>query len=257
MSELIQRREYKYFTDEATAAAIGESVRPFCSLDAYAAQRPDRRYTIDSLYFDTPELALYEANYRELVERFKLRVRRYPETPDGPVFLEVKRRAHDAILKTRGRLPLDRWAEVVQRGELDGVAPAERAAVERFCALVHTIGAQPVTLVRYQREAYASQVDDYARVTIDRRVCSQRWEELSFAVHPSNWRANDSGLLQNAEQSMAIVELKFTSAVPRWMMHLVQRFDLVRYSYSKYGTSIRAWFSAPPRRTPHRLGVRA
>lgn len=257
MSELIQRREYKYFTDEGTAIALSESLRPFCTLDAHAARRPDRRYTIDSLYFDTPGLALYEANYRELVDRFKLRVRRYPQAPAGPVFLEVKRRADDAILKTRGRVALERWAEVVQRCALEGVDPAERGAVERFCALVHTYGAGPVTLVRYEREAWISQIDGYARVTIDRLVRSQRWEELSFAVHPTNWRANDSGLLQNTLQSMAIVELKFTSAVPRWMMHLVQRFDLVRHSFSKYGTSIEAWFRTPPRRVPRRHGVRA
>jgi len=39
---------------------------------------------------------------------------------------------------------------------------------------------------------------------------------------------------------MVIVELKFGSMVPRWMMRLVQRFELIRYAFSKYCFSIEA-----------------
>jgi hypothetical protein len=55
----------------------------------------------------------------------------------------------------------------------------------------------------------------------------------------------DNPQLQQALGSMTIIELKFTSRVPRWMMHIVQSFDLLRSSFSKYGTSIQAWYQAP------------
>jgi hypothetical protein len=251
-AERIERREYKYLTDEATAARVREAVRPFCRLDAHGAKKPGGCYTIHSLYFDTPDLALYVANLRELVDRFKLRARTYPadrpEKDSAPVFLEVKRRVNDVILKTRGQVPRSQWARLVE----DPGAPIppsitgfNRDAVERFLALAHTFHAGPVNAVRYEREAWVSQIDHYARVTIDRCVRSQPQGRASLEVEPSGWRYTDHPASQQSLASMTIVELKFTSAVPRWMMHIVQSLDLMRSSFSKYGTSIQAWHEAP------------
>jgi hypothetical protein len=134
----------------------------------------------------------------------------------------------------------------------DSVTGFNRAAVERFLALTHTYHARPVTVVRYEREPWVSQIDDYARVTIDRRVVSQVHEEVSLEVAPRGWRNMDNPAAQEALASRTVVELKFTSAVPRWMMHIVQSFDLLRSAFSKYGTSIQAWHLAPQPLTPCR-----
>ena len=47
------------------------------------------------------------------------------------------------------------------------------------------------------------------------------------------------------------------SAVPRWMSNLVATFDLQRLAFSKYGTSVRAWYLPPESRTPGRHLYRA
>lgn len=240
-AERIERREFKYLTDEATAAAVRAAARPFCTLDEHGASRPGGRYTINSLYLDTPTLELYRANGRELHDRFKLRVRDYPPDTHGPVFLEVKRRVGDAIVKTRAAVPRKQWTALIE----DPRVPMPGPAVERFVALLHTHQAGPACLVRYEREAWVSQVDGYARVTIDRNIRCQIQERLDLEADPGGWRNVDHAALQQTEDAMTVVELKFTRAVPRWMVNIVQSLDLLRSAFSKYGTAIQTWNTVP------------
>jgi len=266
-ASLIERREYKYLIDEYTAALVRERIRPFCEPDPHAARQPDGRYTIDSLYLDTPNRDLFQANLVERHDRFKLRVRTYPphlpmsreaEAPlpraaarPAPVFFEVKRRVGDVISKSRGRVARQHWRHVFEAADLGPVEPAQRPAVERFLALSHAIGAHPITLVRYEREPWVSTIDHYARVTFDRRIRSLPMGDLSLEVpshpHRDAWRHMDHAGLQKVEdgRSATILELKFTRAVPSWLVGLVRSLDLRRSSFSKYGTSIRAWFGGP------------
>ncbi len=101
-------------------------------------------------------------------------------------------------------------------------------------------------MIRYAREAWVSQIDEYARVTFDRQIRGRPQSELSLDSDGADWRYIDSTELQKTAQSLTLVELKFSTAVPSWMSHLVQRFDLLRTAFSKYGSAVRAW-----RRTPY------
>jgi len=245
----IERREFKYLVSAEVADAVRRAIRPFCVLDRFAERQPDHRYTIESLYFDTPKWALFHANEIELLDRFKLRVRHYPGAASDRVFFEVKRRYHDIILKTRGAVPVDRWPQLLTNPWVSRDLIGPDPAVERFVALVHTHHAAPVALVRYAREAWSSEVDDYARITFDTRIKSQHVERPSFDHDPRAWRANDDPETQGVAQDSAIVlELKFTANAPSWMSHLVQRLSLWRRAFSKYGTSIRTWNTLPLRR---------
>lgn len=249
-STVIERREYKYLIDRPTAAGIRAAIQPFCALDPWAAGNPSRCYTIDSLYFDTADLSLFWANDHEQVDRFKMRVRGYPHAPRSPVFLEVKRHINDVISKSRGKASRAQWAGMLA----DPAAPIpaeitgkDRGAVERFLALARTLHVRPFTLVRYQREPYFSKIDDYARVTFDTEIRAQAMDRLSFEPEPHGWRALDDAVTQRAWASMVVLELKFTTQVPLWLVNLVRRFGLQRGSFSKYGTSIRAFYSTPER----------
>lgn len=253
----IERREHKYIIDDVLVARVREAIRPFCVLDPYAATAPGHRYTIESLYLDSPDLALYRANDLELVERFKLRVRRYPDSPTSPFFLEMKARYHDTIVKSRAMVGAN-WAEItadpfVSR-RLLGTAPA----VERFVANTHLVGARPTAVVRYVREAWASLVDDYARVTFDQRIEGQLTspDAWHFDLDPQGFRALDDATGVRDTTTRTVLELKFTRRAPRWMMSLVERLGLQRQAYSKYGRAIEAALVPEQLRTPRRAWVR-
>ena len=234
-SQKIERREYKYLIDKATVDRVRQAIQPYCELDPFAAKQEGGLYTIESLYFDNSARRLFWNNEIEAVDRFKMRIRHYPQTPKGPVFLEIKRRVNDVISKTRGRVPHEGWAAFVAQPPpdfRDQLKAKDRAAVERFLALRGVGDFSPITVVRYEREPYFSTIDDYARVTFDTRIRSQPMQELSFDINDSRWRYMDDSETMVSNRSLTVLELKFTSAVPSWMVNIVRSLELHRLSFS-------------------------
>ena len=105
---------------------------------------------------------------------------------------------------------------------------------------MHRHDLRPVTLVQYRREAWVSRFDEYARVSIDTRIECQEAHELDLSARPGGWRPIDDPLPTWTPGSVTVVELKFADAIPRWMMGLVQRLDLLRHAFSKYCYSMTA-----------------
>lgn len=258
-ANIIERREFKYLIDLATAERVRAAIRPFCALDPWAARNPGGRYAIESLYFDTRDLTLFWANEHEQVDRFKARVRHYPEVSGGPVFFEIKRRYNDVIAKTRGKVPRAAWQHLLADPAApvpDAVAGKDRGAVERFLALTRALHLRPYTLVRYDREPHFSRVDDYVRVTFDSNIRAQLLQRVDFDAAPDRWRSLDDPVTQRVAEldSRIVLELKFTTIIPLWLLHIVERLGLARRSFSKYCTSIRAFYQPPDWRTARCAG---
>lgn len=252
----IDRREYKYLIDRATMDAVRAAVAPFCKSDPNAANSPTKTYTIDTLYFDTPRLALFWANDNEQADRVKVRVRSYADAPASPRFFEVKRRINDVISKSRGRV--DRaLCQTLLCDPASRIPPSitgkDRAAVERFLAISRTSHMRPFTMVRYRREPYVSQIDDYARVTFDTRISAVQLDRVAFDIPGNSWRALDDAVTEHSVDSLVVLELKFTNQVPLWMVDMTRRLGLVRRAFSKFGTSIRAFHEPFEPRVP-RMG---
>lgn len=241
----LERREFKYLVPKQVLPRLRRAVAATCAPDRYAG--PDGTYRIRSLYLDTPRYDLFHANAREAPERFKARVRCYPDV-SSPVFLEIKKRSLDTIVKTRAPVPTDHWQAILEgrtladdpRGE-----PRSASARERFLALVHAYDLRPVVLVEYLREAYVSTVDRYARVTFDTRIRCQSRRRLDLDADPRRWRVVAHPGRIVTEPAYTVVELKFGRTAPPWMVALVRRCDLLRHSFSKYGHSLHAQLAAP------------
>jgi hypothetical protein len=129
------------------------------------------------------------------------------------------------------------------------LAPAEQAGAELFASKVAHYGLRPVLLNQYQREPFVSTVDDYARLTIDRRMCVQPARGLSLVARPQAWRPVDHGLRSGTPRSAAVLELKFERRPPRWMVDMVRHLELVREACSKYCYGVGALWAAPEQRT--------
>lgn len=231
-SQIPDRHELKYLISEDLVPEIREAIRPFCSLDAHSARWPTRRYVIESLYLDTFARDLYRVSRDRRPDRFKVRIRRYGKTDgESPVFLEVKCKSHGIVRKTRARLAADCWRE-----RLEAPLPADASSAERsFRDRVQCYDLQPALLVRYDREAWVSAIDDYARVTFDREMCVQPSSTLSFASESRAWIPFDHRqALNTAVPRLVVLELKCTLDVPRWMSNLTERFGLGKRGVSKY-----------------------
>ena len=215
-------------------------IEPFCHPDPHnltSSRGVTRGYVVSSLYLDSPNLAFYRAKERGDAERVKLRIRTYGDSPFA--VMELKRRVADVIDKTRATV--DRKdVERVAQGWVD--APHESAEVTRFLSnfalIVARAGALPTLHLRYDREAYASVVDHYARVTFDRHIEAQRTSSWDLDPGDAGWSHFDRHWLRAETERAVVLELKCQSSIPWWLTDLVRARALNRQSFSKYSIGV-------------------
>lgn len=235
-----ERLELKYLIDEATAALVCRDIAPFCRPDVHnpapTAGGP-RGYRLSSLYLDSPGLAFYHAKERGDPERLKLRIRTYEGSPQAVV--EMKRRVADVIDKTRASIDRKDVEGVVNGSSpiFHGNHEMERF-LSAFSATVARTGAQPTLMVRYEREAWASFVDHYARITFDRNIEAHRTASWGLDEEPERWWQFDDHWRREESERSVVLEIKCQSLIPWWVTDLIRSHGLARQSFSKYSIGI-------------------
>lgn len=225
---VLSRHECKYFVAPQLLPSMRDYLSSFVAPDAFAAPWPGYRYPVTSLYLDNPELLLYRMTAEGRRTRFKLRIRSYSDAPDAPAYLEIKKRADKVVLKRRARVSAQRAAALIgdrlrQRG------PAARSAGSvdgEFSNLVAMLGARAVIRIRYQREAYESRTKDPLRITFD--------TDLERSAILTRHRGDERDISWRVPTEGAILEIKFTEALPSWVREMIRRFQLDRRSIPKY-----------------------
>jgi hypothetical protein len=254
----LQRYETKYVIPREMVPAIRAMIAPFCEPDPNCTGNPPT-YLNTTLQLDSPSLSLHYAKLWDFVDRFKLRVRTYGD-PVGefPVFMEVKAKDHNTILKQRCQVPFDCWGEQLFQNELiRGVhfeSTKETDSFYQFIRLTRQIGARPVMLIRYRRESYFGKIDSYSRVTFDSDLQYQATSSWNSWGADGRWRALDNPMMQTRRHdreldfSGVVLELKALHDVPRWMSDVVTKFDLGRVGHCKYSNAV--WAESMFRTTP-------
>lgn len=227
------RFEYKYLIDERCAHEVRTFARAYLIRDEHAS--PDTRwaYPTLSVYLDGPGLPLYYATLQGHKNRYKLRVRYYTEKDTDPVYFEIKRRVHDAILKDRACVYRDAALRILR-----GAAPRRQdllkpgnvdhwSALQRFREMRDNIAATPRVYVSYMREAWVKPDDDRARLTFDRDLCGGKWNG-TFVV------SRDVRCPPPLIGAPVILELKFTDRFPTWFRDMVRSLSLERRAMAKY-----------------------
>ena len=231
----LQRFELKYLVSDQVALAVRDFASSYLVLDENCIGRPNNSYPNHSLYLDSSDLRMYWDVINGNRNRYKLRVRFYNEDPASPLFLEIKQRHNDAILKQRSAIRRE-----ALRGVLDGETPDEShlfsanqrnlAALQRFSQLMLQQRASPQTHVSYLREAWMTEHDNSARVTFDRAVRVERRTvpDVSCAMHTPTMPWGET----------VIMELKFTGRFPNWFGELARIFGIMQCGVAKYAEGI-------------------
>lgn len=234
----LQRYELKYMIPERLCGPICAFLRPYTHPDEFT-QKSKGGYIITSLYLDSPELTLHQAKQHKQLNRFKLRIRTYGQGSEGPIFCEVKRKIKGVILKRRVQVKDPNWTRYEPDSSelLVDVNDYNVRVMREFVELCERLHVGPSMLVRYKREAYVSEVDDYARVTFDRCMLGHLPEGYRLDVDPSSWIPLDD-IIATEVPGSAVLEIKFAGRAPLWMFDLVQRFGLHLRGFSKYSTAV-------------------
>ena len=230
----LERLELKYQVSESQVAEIRRDIAPYCRPDSHnPSGSAAAGYEVSSLYLDSPGLAFYQAKERGDPDRLKLRVRGYGRSPQAT--LECKRRVADVIDKKR--VAVDRQElRCAARGDFDpGADQLEaRRFVDEFASIAACTGAEPTLLIHYEREAWVSDVDPYARVTMDRNISTVPTRDWDVAGPREGWIRFDDHWRRDEEPRTVVLELKCHASIPDWMLDLIQRHRLKRQSFSKY-----------------------
>ena len=206
------------------------ALRPHTIRDPFAA-RPDGSYRVNSLYFDTPDFDCFWDKEAGVADRKKLRLRYYGERlgPDDPVFVEIKRKHYELVVKDRlsikpadaGRLSR-KFQALRQSGE-----NAEFASEVAWFMSRNSL--RPKLFISYRRTALLSKRNKEFRVTIDEDIVAG--EQFSLDRSPRRRAKIYPGGV--------VVEVKYENILPSWFHRILQKFELERLAFSKYGNSVR------------------
>ena len=244
------RFEQKYIINEEVALQIRDFVRSYLELDENGVGKPNFSYPVHSLYLDSDELKLYWTTINGDKNRYKLRLRFYNNSPETPVFFEIKRRMNNCIMKQRGgvrRYAVDNLlgGYLPQPDHLVSKDPKQMLALQRFCELMQDINAKPKVHIAYLREAYVPHDDNSARLTMDRAVRSE--PELTARLSTQMQQPI------HVWGKEIVLELKFTNRFPDWFRELVQVFGLRQCGAAKYvdGVALLGEYRLDPKRAYH------
>jgi len=243
---LLQRYELKYCIPVAMVDEISAYIEGFCDLDYFSQISPKNSYTINSLYFDTPnhEFLVRKANGAEV--GYSLRVRSYGDDPKPPYYVEIKVKMNDFSNKMRAKLHGEDWAHVIQNGIIPpGLDPVSTGYLKQFMYLIDSNNASPKILTQYKRKAYLSKIDNYARVTFDRDLRFMYCEDFRVSPEESKMIPYDLEDIYHHPEENVVLELKCEKRIPMWMVELIKKFNLTRVGFSKYGSAIMETKSEP------------
>jgi hypothetical protein len=218
------RYELRYFIPHGMVSRIRDFVGEYMELDEHGIGKPNCSYPVHTLYLDSDDWKIYWKTVRGDQTRLKLRVRYYSDSPEAPVFLEIKRQMTDQISKQRGAVRRDAVSTVLagflpDPAQMCSREPKEWMAVEHFVDLLAEWGAKPKLHVACLREAYVSP-EQSARVTID-------WHIQVGPVSDELLTTRMEDLVATLDDVL-ILELRFTECYPDWYKELVRTFNLSR-----------------------------
>ena len=238
----IERHEAKYIVPVSLLPEIRRQIEPFVFPDKNGVGKYPS-YLVRTIQLDDRALSLHYAKEVEQLNRFKLRIRTYGTAGKAPYFLEIKRKLGAVIVKSRSVVaPEDYGPDLfLKPGRyVPFKNQKENMNYLDFLRLSQEIGAQPVTVIQYERESYMGKVEDYARVTFDTNICYQMVSSYDFGIlNDRKWRHIDTFTGLRTDFPAFVLELKSKMGIPRWLMEVVRNFNLVRAGFCKYSAALR------------------
>lgn len=222
------RSEWKFLLHHDTKRVLLERWRP------YLVRAPfTNEYAVSpilSQYYDSPHLDFFHDKIEGIGIRDKVRLRTYGHAFEegATTFLEIKQRSNDLVRKFRYRMPAFHPEQLdPERWRFDD-AEMESA----FQSLRERYRLRASAQTWYQREAYEGAVESDLRVTFD---------SVLRGLHPGEVLTREL-LYDDARRLMpdtlVILEVKATRAVPPWIHEGVLAAELRRQTIPKYVTAV-------------------
>lgn len=217
--DVFARYEKKYLLDRAVCQPLVAQLARYMKEDDYG------KTTICNLYYDTPDHRLIRASLEKPVYKEKLRLRSYgvPQ-PDSQVFVELKKKYKGVVYKRRIAMPLTEAMRFLKREGRGGQPSQIEREIDWVLGFYPDL--RPAMYLSYDRVATYGMEDPNLRITFDSRIL---------------WRENDLDLCSGSfgrpllAPGQRLMEIKIPGAMPLWLSHLLDAYEIRPLSFSKYG----------------------
>ena len=168
---LFLRYEFKYFINSKISKEIFDQSLNFMKIDDFALNNKNKRYLVRSLYFDNDQYHNFFEKVDGIKSRKKFRLRSYDKdlTSKNPVFLEMKGRALDRIIKKR--LMIDKkdikYFETLKNLDELHNKYKDSSLIKEFIYDVKKKNIKPKILIDYNRRPLINRFGLYFRLTFD------------------------------------------------------------------------------------------
>lgn len=212
--------------------ALSAHVQPDGMGDAHG------RYTITSLYYDSPDYNGYWDKMEGHRYRRKVRVRVYGDQvvkPQTTCFVEIKQRINKTVQKKRVILPYASAAALCGHGQElrnGDLTAADHDVIEEIQYLQNVLHLQPACVVSYDRQAFeGSAYEPGLRITFDSNLkgrvhdltlLSQSYSRSNYFLPPDQY----------------VLEIKVNYRVPYWLMEIIGQCGCTLRRISKYCSAL-------------------
>lgn len=217
------RSEYKYLTTNNDLELIEEKLSRILELDSHT-NSINKNYIIHSLYFDDMNNTCMKDNDAGLGKRFKYRIRYYNDNLEN-LFLEKKEKINGLGHKIVCKISKEDYDNLINGNEMDVFWNTQNNILKKFCIDINTRFFKPKIIIDYERTAYVEPITN-VRVTFDRNIsCSKgidNFLDREYIKYP----------LLNTDRH--ILEVKFDSVLPSYIIGAVEATKACQTSFSKY-----------------------
>lgn len=214
--EVFNRYEFKYQLPLTLAQDLIEVFQVRLNLDDYCKQHGT--YKIVNRYIDTTNQNLIRKSISKPKYKHKLRIRTYNEViaDDDLIFFEIKKKYKGIVNKRRCQMTYNEAKYLMKHKQLATVNDYTNQQI--LAELVHILKQDDYleqSTIIYNRIAFFDNNKDL-RISFD------------FNIHSNNY--------QLLNPNFALMEIKTAGSMPLWLVELLNKNNIRKQSFSKYGT---------------------
>ena len=239
LQKYFNRYELKYRLSIPERDNVISNITPFMELDPHIT-KGYKNYEVRSIYFDSPLKRAYFEKIYGIKIRVKLRIRYYPNfqvSEKELVFIELKRKMNENVSKSRVLVPFEDAFDIIdshtQKAKkfYETASKEDKQNLNDVWYLYNRYNLKPVCLVWYQRSPYISKIEKGRfRITFDTNV---RVRNYNFDLHTGGTGGN-----YVVPPILSIMEIKFTSFIPAWAVHIIQQNNVIQEKMSKFASGL-------------------
>ena len=218
---IFKRHELKYVITAEQREVIEQALSEYMTPDEYGES------TICNLYYDTDNFRLIRRSIEKPMYKEKLRLRSYGKSEDvKSVYLELKKKFNGVVYKRRISLSCKEATEFMEgKSDLKEDTQIGRE-IKYFIKYYETL--KPRVYLCYDRTAYFSLADRDLRITFDRNI---RWRTDELDLRKDHY---GTSILKDGQ---SLMEIKSSTAMPLWLVDVLNQTGTKRTSFSKYGNA--------------------